>query len=68
MWHTMDSSSLYALIGIAASVATMSASLLGYFGKAKAENTQGGIVYDQAMQEYAPPTEEKETSDEDAVG
>lgn len=51
MWHTMDGAALYALIGIAASVAGMSVSLLAYMNKSKAENTQGGIVYDQAMQQ-----------------
>lgn len=41
-----DLSQAYALIGIAAS---LSAALVSYFMKSRAENTQGGIVYDSAM-------------------
>lgn len=70
MWHTMDSSALYALIGIAASVAGMSVSLLAYMNKSKAENTQGGIVYDQAMQAYnqATATQDSTQSASEVVG
>ena len=41
-----DLSSLYALIGISAS---MSAVIWGYFSKAKAENTRGGLTFESAM-------------------
>ena len=41
-----DLSALYALIGIAASDTAV---ILGYFTKAKAENSAGGITYDMAM-------------------
>lgn len=41
-----DVSSLYALIGISAS---MSAVIWGYYSKSKIENSAGGIVYDMAM-------------------
>ena len=43
-----DASSMYALIGIPAALAP---TILGYYNKSKAENTEGGIVYDAAMAE-----------------
>ena len=46
MIHLQDTSAMYVLIGIPASLIPI---ILGYFNKAKAENTQGGIVYDTAM-------------------
>lgn len=41
-----DLSQSYALIGIAAS---LSAALTSYFMKSKAENTEGGIIYETAL-------------------
>lgn len=42
-----DASSLYVLIGIPAALAPI---IWGYYSKSKAENTQGGIVYETAME------------------
>lgn len=41
-----DTSAMYALIGIPASLIPI---VLGYFSKSKAENTKNGIVYETAM-------------------
>lgn len=41
-----DFSAAYALIGIPATLIPI---VWGYYSKSKAENTQGGIVYDMAM-------------------
>lgn len=43
-----DLSALYVLIGIPAA---MAATIWGYFSKTKVENSEGGIVYEQAMLE-----------------
>lgn len=43
-----DLSQAYALLGIVASLAPV---IFGYYSKSKAENTEGGIVYDTAMKE-----------------
>lgn len=43
-----DLSQAYALLGIVASLAPV---IFGYYSKAKAENTEGGIVYETAMKE-----------------
>ena len=48
MWILQDLSNLYALIGIAASLA---AALVAYFQKSAKENCEGGITYDMAMME-----------------
>lgn len=48
MWKTGDLSSLYVLIGIAASLTSI---ILGYYIKSKAENTAGGIIFETAMEE-----------------
>jgi hypothetical protein len=56
-----DLSALYALVGVAASLA---AAIWAYCEKSKAENTKGGIVYDSAMQK----PEDNDTGDEDAAG
>lgn len=48
MWSRYDLSALYALVGVAASLA---AAIWAYCEKSKAENTKGGIVYEKAMQE-----------------
>lgn len=41
-----DASAMYALIGIPA---TLIPTTLGYFSKAKSENSTGGLVYEKAM-------------------
>ena len=41
-----DTSAMYVLIGIPATLIPI---IWGYYSKSKAENTQGGIVYDMAM-------------------
>lgn len=43
-----DLSQAYALLGIIASLAPV---IWGYYSKSKAENTEGGIVYESAMRE-----------------
>lgn len=48
MMTLYDASSMYVLIGIPAALAPI---IWGYYSKSKAENTQGGIVYDSAMEE-----------------
>lgn len=55
MWRTGDLSSLYALIGISA---TLVGALVPYYMKAKAQNTIGGITYDTAMAQYQQAQEE----------
>lgn len=47
MTESGDTSALYVLIGIPA---TMAPIIWAYYGKSKAENTVGGIVYETAMQ------------------
>lgn len=44
-----DLSQAYALLGIVASLAPV---IFGYYSKSKAENTEGGIVYETAMKEH----------------
>lgn len=46
MVKLQDTSSMYVLIGIPASLIPI---ILGYFYKSKAENTSGGIVFETAM-------------------
>lgn len=43
-----DLSQAYALLGIVTSLAPV---IFGYYSKSKAENTEGGIVYETAMKE-----------------
>lgn len=43
-----DLSQAYSLLGIVASLAPV---IFGYYSKSKAENTEGGIVYETAMKE-----------------
>lgn len=57
MMTLYDASSLYVLIGIPAALAPI---IWGYYSKAKAENTAGGIVYDTAMAEMQMRTETTE--------
>lgn len=60
MWTRYDLSALYALVGVAASLA---AAIWAYCEKSKAENTKGGIIYDKAMQEN-----NEDSGGEDAAG
>lgn len=57
MWHFADLSPLYALIG-----ATVGEGLTyyAYTAKAKAENTTGGIVYENSLKNQTEATEEGE--------
>ena len=57
MWHFADLSPLYALIG-----ATVGEGLTyyAYTAKAKAENTTGGIVYENSLKNNTEPSEEGE--------
>lgn len=48
MVHLGDVSALYALIGIPVAIAP---TVVSYYMKSKAENTEGGIVYESAMAE-----------------
>ena len=43
-----DLSQAYALLGIVASLAPV---IFGYYSKSRAENTEGGIVYETALKE-----------------
>lgn len=63
MVKLQDSSSMYVLIGIPASLIPI---ILGYFYKSKAENTSGGIVFETAMSQMTE-TMNKE-SDDGSVG
>lgn len=69
MMKLYDASSLYVLVGIPAALAPI---IWGYYSKAKAENTAGGLIYDIAMAEMQNNNEEEiydEATDEDgAVG
>lgn len=68
MWRLRDLSSLYALVGIAASLA---ASIWAYCEKSKAENTEGGIVYDAALKQDSSQSAPSPSADFDpdkAVG
>ncbi|MCD7810248.1 MAG: hypothetical protein LUG91_00085 [Ruminococcus sp.] len=67
---TEDTSCLYALIGIPA---TLAPTVWAYYSKAKAENTEGGITYMTAMAQYESAesehiNEEIESSMDDSVG
>ena len=64
MWRTGDLSSLYALIGISA---TLVGALVPYYMKAKAQNTVGGITYDTAMADYYKNKEIEEEDDDVTV-
>ena len=57
-----DAEAMYALIGIPAALVPV---CLGYFNKSKHENTNGGIVYDTAMEKLK---QGKLDYDKDAVG
>lgn len=59
MFKFQDTSAMYALIGVPASLIPV---VLGYYYKAKAENTVGGITYLAAEQSINPSTSESETT------
>lgn len=71
MVKLQDTSSMYVLIGIPASLIPI---ILGYFYKSKAENTSGGIVFETAMSQLdclgnASDEPDREESDvEESVG
>lgn len=62
-----DTSAMYVLIGIPA---TLTPIIWGYYSKSKAENTQGGIVYDIAMKQLnqTNSTEDMSGVDSEAKG
>ena len=61
-----DTSAMYVLIGIPATLIPI---IWGYFSKAKAENTAGGIVFETAMQSNQNQYNDNEVlSGDDAVG
>ena len=63
MVKLQDSSSMYVLIGIPASLIPI---ILGYFYKSKAENTSGGIVFETAMSQMTETMGEE--SNDGSVG
>lgn len=63
MVKLQDSSSMYVLIGIPASLIPI---ILGYFYKSKAENTSGGIVFETAMSQVK--NNEKSIKNDESVG
>lgn len=68
MMTLYDASSLYVLIGIPAALSPI---IWGYYSKAKAENTEGGIRYMTAMAEMQMGNETMdngETTDDGSVG
>ncbi|MBR5604319.1 MAG: hypothetical protein IKW51_09020 [Bacteroidales bacterium] len=62
-----DTSAMYVLIGIPATLIPV---VWGYYSKSKAENTQGGIVYDMAMKQLnqTNKTEDMSGLDSEAKG
>lgn len=61
-----DTSAMYVLVGIPATLIPI---IWGYYSKAKAENTKGGITYDMAMMENENANSQNENmSGNDAVG
>lgn len=58
MYKYQSFSSLYSLIGIPATVIGMMGMILGYFNKSKAENTKGGVIYEQAMRNTGCPVDD----------
>lgn len=59
MLKFQDTSAMYALIGVSASLIPV---VLGYYSKAKAENTVGGITFETTMSQTSQP------STDDSVG
>lgn len=61
-----DTSAMYVLVGIPATLIPI---IWGYYSKAKAENTVGGIVYEQAMKSNQEGNnEDLSGADDNAVG
>lgn len=58
-----DASSMYVLIGIPAALAPI---IWGYYSKSKAENTQGGIIYESAMEQLRIQNEAMSSVSEDS--
>ena len=56
MIYTGDTSSMYVLIGIQATLVPI---ILGYYNKSKSENMVGGITYDMAMLNANQSTDEE---------
>ena len=54
-----DTNALYTLIGVPT---TLIPTILGYFYKSKAENTEGGIVYQMALKDVENESDESITS------
>ena len=68
MYTLRDTTALYVLIGIPA---TLTASIWAYSIKSKAENTQGGLVYEATMAEIAQAQQQEDLDiqdDDGAVG
>lgn len=68
MYALRDTTALYVLIGIPA---TLTASIWAYSIKSKAENTQGGLVYEATMAEIAQAQQQEDLDmqdDDGAVG
>lgn len=55
MLTTNDTSALYVLIGVPA---TLVPTIWGYYAKSKAENSEGGITYELALRETENQTED----------
>lgn len=53
MLKFQDTSAMYALIGVSASLIPV---VLGYYSKAKAENTVGGITFETTMSQTSQPS------------
>ena len=65
MITTGDSSAMYVLIGIPA---TLVPTIISYYQKSRAENTAGGIVFESARQSKQDIEEEDFIDSDDAVG
>ncbi len=65
MVHLGDTSALYALIGIPVAIAP---TVVSYYMKSKAENTEGGIIYETAMAEIQKLQGNNTTDEEQAEG
>lgn len=72
MWIMKDMSQIGGLIGLIGTLFIQGISLISYNDKAKAENTSGGIVYQNMIQNFMNNTVNKMSDDssdsEDAVG
>ena len=72
MWTMKDMSQIGSLIGLIGTLFVQGISLISYNRKSQAENTQGGIVYQNMIQTFmSNPTNQmadNDTDSEDAVG